>query len=462
MQKTIDKKDSELDQYKLVSDALQAKQKPEQIEAVKEFQRLFKEEFLKFADEESSLADEASVVLHLQEVQHKMERIAAFPELEVKTMGAIGGGFSSGKSSFINSFITVPNIRLAEGIKPVTVIPSYVTYSEKVEIRGSTQNGASFLIDKDTYKSISHELLQDLSFDLKQVIPYMTVSCPMDKNLFGNICLIDTPGYNAPVVGFAGSDEETAFNYIKDAGFLIWLVGVDASGVISKSDFEFLKKLDFGKDREKELYVVINKAELRKESDRESLLDTAADFLADNDVTYTGICAYSSRKKQMFSHRKMKLEDFLQKKNKPGRAINQLDNAIDEVFNRYKSALTDDRDNTSSRRKQFMSLQNYISIISLDVEDTDKIDKIDEYLSSIIRELTTDEFDKHLETCEKLRKKFKLCVVDFCDKLGIKQDATHGTGRYKETLQQMAVILSGAIKNSGGDPENMMSSQTKP
>ncbi|MDR2807674.1 MAG: hypothetical protein LBB43_01550, partial [Spirochaetaceae bacterium] len=85
--------------------------------------------------------------------------------------------------------------------------------------------------------------------------------------------------------------------------------------------------------------------------------------------------------------------------------------------------LTCDRSSTSSRCEQLISLQNDLTIISLGMKNREKIDRIYRGLDSIVRELKTDEFDKHLETCEKLRKKFKLCVVDFCHKLDIKQDA---------------------------------------
>ena len=48
-----------------------------------------------------------------------------------KSSVAVGGGCSSGKSSFINSLINDKKVKLPEGINPTTAIPTYVMHKEK-------------------------------------------------------------------------------------------------------------------------------------------------------------------------------------------------------------------------------------------------------------------------------------------------------------------------------------------
>jgi GTPase SAR1 family protein len=303
LEKEKQARDSDLAQFRLMSDALQANVKPSK--AIDDFKKIMDNDFMKFANEESSCPDEAQVYLKLQQVYSDLLLIAGLPALYSKNVGAIGGGFSSGKSSFINSFMKNSTVKLPVGIKPVTAIPSYIAYSEKSEIKGYSNKGANFPMSIETYMSLSHENLKNVVFDLKSVIPYITVSCPLDKELLGNICLIDTPGYNAAAAGTSEADRRTAVEAITDAHFLIWLVGLDADGTIGRSDFEFLKDLPFGKDSEHELYIVLSKAELKTENIIENIIDKVSDSLDDNNLEYAGICAYSANTKKLITSRKM-------------------------------------------------------------------------------------------------------------------------------------------------------------
>jgi hypothetical protein len=414
LEKLVETKNSQIAQFKLVTDALQIK--PENNPHIEKYRALFEKDYLDFTHEESSLDDEASMALKLQGILHDLETITAFPDLHSKTIGAIGGGFSSGKSSFINSFIQDPRISLATGVKPVTVIPSYVVYSEKPEIRGFSFRGASFPIDAVTYKSIKHELLQDMSFDLKEVIPYMTVSAPMDKKYFGNICLIDTPGYNAPVIGSTSGDKKTAAQFIEKASFLIWLVGLDANGTIGKKDFEFLKELPFGREPGYELYVVLNKAGLRKESDLADILDLAEEFLDDYDFGYTGICAYDSVKKKTFASKKMDILSFLEKKNEQGEEIDQVYQAIDDIFDQYKTAIQRNKNDLASLHRQVSTLRNDVYGA---IGFGKNIDAMDSTFAMLLKRYKNDKLDDYLKTVETLRTKFKSCVSGLCTDLHI-------------------------------------------
>ena len=204
----------ELDQkYKLVSDLLTPKSSEN--EAFVKFKKLFDGPFMDFANEESSLADEAAAVQKLQSLEKRLEEIVAFPHTFMKKSIAIGGGFSSGKSEFVNSFIKKPDVKMPVGIEPATAIPSFVISNPEVSIKGLSRDGATVDIAPDLYSQLSHRFVESFSFKLKDHMPYITVEVPLDEGLFENICLIDTPGYN-PAGGNTGEDRKTAAEVLKD------------------------------------------------------------------------------------------------------------------------------------------------------------------------------------------------------------------------------------------------------
>ena len=77
---------------------------------------------------ESRLYNELLVLLK------DLSDLVEFPHLANKNIVAIGGGFSSGKSRFINSLIGGVNL-LPIGLHPTTAIPTYVTTGNNETIR---------------------------------------------------------------------------------------------------------------------------------------------------------------------------------------------------------------------------------------------------------------------------------------------------------------------------------------
>ena len=227
--------------YKLISDLLTAKSSEN--EAFEKFKELFDGEFMDFANKESSLADEAAAVQRLQTLEKRLEKIVAFPHTFTKRSIAIGGGFSSGKSEFVNSFIEHPDIQLPVGIQPVTAIPAYVMDGVDASIKGYSHNGGTVDISPDFYVQLSRDFIDTLPFNVKDLMPAIAVEVPLQADLFEHIYLIDTPGYN-PAGGQTSEDEATSAEFLKDRDALIWMIGLDATGTVPESDLEFIEGLE--------------------------------------------------------------------------------------------------------------------------------------------------------------------------------------------------------------------------
>ncbi|GAA9903860.1 hypothetical protein VN0787_11970 [Helicobacter pylori] len=70
-----------------------------------------------------------------------MQLVASYPSLFQKSMVAVGGGFSTGKSTFLNKLLGL-NLKLPEAINPTTAIPTYCFKDKREALMGFSQNGA--------------------------------------------------------------------------------------------------------------------------------------------------------------------------------------------------------------------------------------------------------------------------------------------------------------------------------
>lgn len=386
-----------------------------------QFAELVKKDFTEFCDSVSGL-NQMKDVNSFEKILSEMRLIANCPPLHSKMVGAIGGGYSSGKSTFINSLMDEEDetVKLAEGIRPVTAIPSYVICG-KEQIQGVSYRGGKFNIENEMYKNISHETLKSLKFDLKQILQYIMVCASFDSELFENICLIDTPGYNAPKSGTTEHDEEISNQYIKDAKFLVWLVGLDSNGTLSSSDISFLEELPFGKEDGRSLYVVVNKADSVTPSNREKILNEIKDVLDNSDFKYEGISLYSSKKKKEFAFDTKSIIDFLKSQNIHTKKYVELALPLKNLFDRYEQYAKEKNSKEKEYQKKVQNLildgleSNAISITS-SLENN-----LEEGLYELKKYFKPDDLDSTIKRIEELRSKFFKCLDDFCAEMGIEK-----------------------------------------
>jgi hypothetical protein len=404
--------------FELVSAALGAK--VAESKTIQNFYSLARNDFREFCNHEAAVND-IIAYQQFQQIIAEMRLFANCPALHSKTIGAVGGGFSSGKSAFINSLIdSGAGVRLAEGIRPVTAIPSYVLRDDLAHIRGVNEKGGSFDIALETYHEISHEFLKSFSFNLKEIIPYIIVSAPMPER-FGHLCFIDTPGYNPSVVGLAKNDLETAREYTKDARFLLWMVGLDATGTIPQSDLDFLDRLEFGKSEERPLYVIASKSELKSADDIKDILDTFEECLSDADLRHVGICAYSSRRGKVYASRGQDLFAFLAENNAPREHFSLLISVLCDAFRPYVEEIYRDDHQKRQLRKSIQDLLlEALKMGHIDLDSSD--DRLEENLLALEKKIThAGSLEIRLNRLYELCEKFFRCLDDFCIEVGMEK-----------------------------------------
>jgi GTPase SAR1 family protein len=355
----------------------------------------------------------------LNRVLSEMRCVVSNPKLFNRKRCAVGGGFSSGKSSFINSFMLSGTTRLATAIKPTTALPCFVMSGSEPTISGVSPHFGVFSLPRELYKGIDHNLLATLPFNIKKIISYITVETPLDEKLFEHISLIDTPGYDAAALGTSSDDIKTAKKSLANADCLIWVIGLDANGTVKDSDLSILEDLEFGHDRSRPLYVVANKAELKTPAQLEEILDNFEEVLDDSELHFAGISAYSSNLRKEFLYRKLSLRDFFVQQNQQSADYNgKWKDWINKAFGLYITAIQKQSDISKTNvalieNLKMDALKYNISENTFSMCLQNATQGLLDYFSQI------DNIDQRMNMVISLRDRFTECVDDFCKSVDI-------------------------------------------
>ncbi|GAA6998860.1 hypothetical protein AOH408_10790 [Helicobacter pylori] len=239
-------------------------------------------EFLEFASGVDSLKEKEIALLALQEIKKELQLVASYPSLFQKSMVAVGGGFSAGKSSFLNNVL---GLKLPVGLDKTTAIPTYCLKGEREVLMGHSQNGG---VVELPYLTFDHKFLDSLGFNPKEIMPSMLLSTPSVP--FEFLCFIDTPGYDAPNQGYTGGDRQASKEYLAKAKSILWVMDCDR-GPIQGNDLNYLQELY---EEGKQVFIVLNKADLKITIQLEEIAVQTKETLENNGIEFLGIGVYSS------------------------------------------------------------------------------------------------------------------------------------------------------------------------
>ncbi|GAA6923186.1 acyl carrier protein [Helicobacter pylori] len=362
------------ERYDLIARILNAKTKNEGLE---EYQKILDNEFLDFASGVDSLKEKEIALLMLQEIQKELQLVAGYPSLFQKTIVAVGGGFSTGKSTFLNNLLGL-KLKLPEDMNPTTAIPTYCLKGKKEVLMGFSQNGGMVELP---HLKFDHQFLESLGFNLKEIMPFMLLSTPSVP--FEFLCFIDTPGYNPGNQGYTGGDKEASKESLKHAKHILWLISCERGGIES-DDLEFLQELY---EESKQVFIVLSRADRRTKSQLEEVAIKIRETLKDNGIEFLGICAYSATRYQEYkefsekSHVFNSLEEFLMKLNQRSEKQNEILSVLYEVHGMYEKAIKQDA-------SQFKRYQKTLHSVKLDLMQ----EGFDDF---------SDKFFRRIETLEK-------------------------------------------------------------
>jgi len=402
--------------YDLVSRLLAAR--PCENPGLARFHELLDNDFMAFA-EDVALKTEARALRMMQSIGTELEMLIGCPDVRRRNIVGVVGGFSSGKSEFLNSFISSKDVHLPVGLQPVTVIPGYVfaTGQGQEVIRGYCANYGHAELDAGLYQGLSHAFIDTFDFDLRSLMPFVCLGVAMDPKYFSNLCFIDTPGYNPPATSneYSRGDKHTAVKFAQQANAIIWLIGLDATGTVPTSDIEFIREI--GHDNVP-MYVVLNKADLRPDEEIEAIMDEVEDILInDEGFDIRGICAYSSKRRRMYGFKKLGLMDFFAKINQPNNDVcEHLYQRLGEVFGMYEKSLQDDIGRTRQHRRAL----NGLKIDALEIGGSELMEKMADRIEKL--DAGTD-----LKQLENALKKSRDLYRQFIDAVKLSVNGTTAT-----------------------------------
>ncbi len=285
-----------------------------------------------------SLQEKEIALLELQEIKKELQLVASYPSLFQKNMVAVGGGFSTGKSTFLNNLLGL-KLKLPEHIDPTTAIPTYCLKGKREVLMGFSQNGGMVELP---HLAFDHQFLKSLGFNLKEIMPFMLLSAPSVP--FEFLCFIDTPGYNPGNQGYTGGDKEASKESLKHAKHILWLISCERGGIES-DDLEFLQELY---EEGKQVFIVLSRADRRTKSQLEEIAVQTKETLEDNGIEFLGIGAYSSERYQEIKEFSKKspvfdsLEKFLTELNKKSEKQNEILKVLYKVGLAYEKAIKED------------------------------------------------------------------------------------------------------------------------
>ncbi|WP_097684788.1 acyl carrier protein [Helicobacter pylori] len=338
------------ERYDLIARILNAKTSNEGLE---EYQSVLGNEFLEFASGVDSLKEKEIALLTLQEIQKELQLVASYPSLFQKTIVAVGGGFSAGKSTFLNNLLGL-KLKLPEDIDPTTAIPTYCLKGKKEVLMGFSQNEGMVELPNLAF---DHQFLKSLGFNLKEIMPFMLLSAPSVP--FEFLCFIDTPGYNPGNQGYTGGDKEASKESLKHAKHILWLISCERGGIES-DDLEFLQELY---EEGKQVFIVLSRADRRTKSQLEEVAKKIRETLKDNGIEFKGICAYSATRYQEYKEFSEKskvfnsLEEFLMKLNQRSEKQNEILGYLYEVHRMYEKAIEQDANRFKRYQKALHSVK---------------------------------------------------------------------------------------------------------
>jgi len=211
-----------------------------------------------------------------------------FDKLIGKNTVALGGGFSTGKSSFINALLK--NRMLPSEIDPSTSVPTYVINGAKESAVGINVFNKKVELAIEELKIISHGFTSEYNVKFGHLLEIIFVETP--EQPFKSISFLDTPGYSKPESENYSkkTDENIARTQLNSANFILWFISAE-EGTITDEDIKFLQSLN----SDIPFAVIVNKSDKRGESDISEIVGLVKQNLTNRGIFPLDVIPFSCR-----------------------------------------------------------------------------------------------------------------------------------------------------------------------
>lgn len=244
------------------------------------------------------------------------------------TQIVVAGGFSSGKSSFLNQITKCAGL-LPVGTDPVSVVKTYLYCSnnvDKVSVKGVNQKNVLVDLNPGVLQAIQHANKSNVY--LASVLDMLFVKVPSAK--LNGLVFIDTPGYNNTdkVNDSNGqTDKETAIQALGEGNVLFWFVGSDRP-TVTNDDIEIINQFNGKK------VIIFNKADKHGYEESAKIVEAGSKIVYDNypKEDIIDVIAYSTLEdKVYYSKNKLTMEQIIAKAKESGNGKSEMENLVESV-----------------------------------------------------------------------------------------------------------------------------------
>jgi tRNA U34 5-carboxymethylaminomethyl modifying GTPase MnmE/TrmE len=264
------------------------------------------------------------------ELEHFRE-FCEFPDLAQKVVVGVGGAFSAGKSSLINTLLGKK--RLVVEIDPTTSLPTYLLYGEQEQITALNLFRRRVILSQDEFASLTHEEKIKYGSQIAGLLRSAFVSDP--DFAWKNIALLDTPGYSKPdsEQWSERTDESVARSQLNLSNFIIWVVSA-TQGTISEDDLKFLATLNADIPK----LIVVSRADAKTPEDIAKIVALVKQTTAERGVNVLDVVPVSARKKNDYPVQPV--VEFLENWNNENKKLNFVYN-FRKLFTEYSRYMQD-------------------------------------------------------------------------------------------------------------------------
>lgn len=198
---------------------------------------------------------------------------------------AFVGAFNAGKSSIINLILSNGDRKLkilSVDNTPTTAVPTYISYGEKDSYRFFSLDEKLKEISKKTFRYINSKDEIEKIGSLSSLVKYFVMTCAAPQ--LQSISILDTPGFSSN----DKEDERRTISVINECDALFWVIDCEM-GVINGSSLNTLKNNLINTP----LYIIINKVDLKAESDVNMIEEKVECVLKENKINCQKIIRFS-------------------------------------------------------------------------------------------------------------------------------------------------------------------------
>lgn len=289
-----------------------------------------------FLDENIEKFANRNFAMDLKEYGKELALTLSTHENTEHTQIVVAGGFSSGKSSFLNRLTQSANL-LPTGVEPVSVVKTYLYCSKNtksIAVKGVNQKNVLVTLEPNVLQAIQHAKKSNIY--LASVLEKLFVEIPSQE--LSGLVFIDTPGYNNSDKANKSNgktDRETALEALSEGNVLFWLVDSERGTTVSE-DIEIIKQFDGKK------VFIFNKADKKGEKESAKIVEDAARILYKEfpKEEIIDIIAFSTLDNRIYySKNKKTLNDIINTVKKAGNGTSKLDFLVKEMENMFEEEI---------------------------------------------------------------------------------------------------------------------------